>query len=66
MVQFPLQGPSLVNSIHTWTEVPFHNNGDYCCAFQDIDDFFLNLDTGVIATSKPIYVATNVNLTNGV
>lgn len=65
-MQFPLQGPNLVNSIHTWTEVPFRNSGDFCCAFQDTNDFFLDLETGVIAVSLPMFVATNVNLTTGV
>ena len=55
-----------MNSIHTWTEVPFRNSGDYCCAFRDTNDFFLNLETGVLAVSLPMFVATNINLTNGV
>lgn len=66
LLQFPLQGSNLVNSIHTWTEVPFRNSGDYCCAFQDENDYFLNLETGVLAVNLPMYVATNINLTNGV
>ena len=55
-----------MNSIHSWTEVPFRNSGEVCCAFRDDNDYFLNLDTGSLAVSLPLYVATNVNLTNGV
>lgn len=65
-MQFPLRGPTTAYSIHTWTEVPFRNSGDVCCAFQDVNDFFLDLETGVLAQSLPTYVATDQSLTTGV
>lgn len=65
-LQFPLLGPQPLYSIHTWTEKPFRSSATTCCAFQAVNDIYLNLETGVIATSPSTYVATNVNLTNGV
>jgi hypothetical protein len=61
---FPLQ-TGKVNSIHAWSEVPFRNSGDVCCAFKDVNDIFLNLETGDVATTSPMFVATNPNLTSG-
>jgi len=46
--------------------VPFSNSGDVCCAFKDVNDIFLNLETGDLALSAPMFVATNPNLTSGV
>lgn len=60
---FPLQSTT-ANGIHTWTEAPFRNSGDFCCAFKDVNDIFLNLETGDLAVSTPMFVATNPNLTN--
>ena len=65
-LQFPLQGPTAVRSIHTWTEVPFDNNGLVCCAFRDIHDVFLDLETGMLAESLPMFVATDPSLVTGV
>ena len=58
-LQYPLQGPVNHYSIHTWIEAPFQSSGDECCAFDDVDDIFLNLDTGGVAVGLPTYVGTN-------
>ena len=55
-----------MHSIHTWTELPFDNNGLVCCAFRDINDVFLDLETGILAESLPMFVATDPSLVTGV
>lgn len=60
---FPLETENSTG-IHSWTEVPFRNSGDVCCAFKDVNDIFLDLETGDLALSTPMFVATNPNLTS--
>ena len=66
VVQFPLLGPDPIYSIHSWVEKPFRSSASVCCAFQDLNDIFFNLESGVIAVAQQAYIATNPNLTNAV